>query len=152
MTFGAFADAVDTAFGRWDFAHLHTFDLADGTLLIGPGQAWEDPPEDRPAQLSDAVRLSRLTAGEQFAYTFDMGDDWTHLCTVAESRVDPYEAYGMLPARPVPLWGWGDLPDQYGRRFDGDTVDGNPIPPQPDPPTSDLPPLLPWWGPGRSIR
>ena len=69
MTFGAFADAVDTAFGRWDFAHLHTFDLDDGTLLIGP------------AQLSDAVRLSRLTAGEQFAYTFDMGDDWTHLCT-----------------------------------------------------------------------
>ena len=41
MTFGALADAVDAAFGRWDFAHLHTFDLIDGMLLIGPGAAWD---------------------------------------------------------------------------------------------------------------
>ena len=100
-------------------------------------------------QRSDAVRLSRLSAGEQFAYTFDMGDDWTHLCSVDAARVDPYEAYGVLPARPVPLWGWGELPDQYGRRFDGDTDENDPIPPQPDPATSDLPPILPWWGQAR---
>lgn len=146
MTFGALAEAVDVAFGRWDLAHLHTFDLIDGTLLIGPGATWDDPPQGRPVKRSDAVRLSRLDAGEQFAYTFDMGDDWTHLCTVDESRVDPYEAYGALPTQPVPLSGWGDLPDQYGRRFDDDTGDKHPLPPQPKPPCSDLPPILPWWG------
>jgi hypothetical protein len=25
-----------------------------------------------------------------------------------------------MPGRPVPYWGWGDLPDQYGRRCDDD--------------------------------
>jgi len=110
MTFDALARAVDTAFGRWDLAHLHTFDLADGMLLTGPGDAWEDEPQNRPVARSDGVRLSRLAAGEQFSYTFDMGDDWTHLCTVGQSRVDPYEVYGLLPEVPVPVWGWGSCP------------------------------------------
>ncbi len=146
MTFEALARAVDTAFGRWDLAHLHTFDLADGMLLTGPGDAWQDEPQNRPVARSDGVRLSRLAAGEQFAYTFDMGNDWTHLCTVGGSRVDPYEVYGLLPAVPVPVWGWGTLPDQYGRRFDDDDGTG-PLPPQPSPALADLPSLLPWWGP-----
>ena len=49
-----------------------------------------------------ATRLSRLNAGEQFIYTFDMGDDWTHLCTVAQQRIDPLEALGIIPAGPLP--------------------------------------------------
>lgn len=29
------------------------------------------------SQPSDRVRLSSLVLGEQFVYTFDLGDDWT---------------------------------------------------------------------------
>jgi hypothetical protein len=51
----------------------------------------------------------------------------------------------VVPDRPLPCWGWGDIPDQYGRGWNGD--DGSaPPPPAPDG-LSDLPPILPWWGP-----
>jgi hypothetical protein len=30
-----------------------------------------------------------VTLGEQFVYEFDFGDSWTHLCTVAPTRIDP---------------------------------------------------------------
>jgi hypothetical protein len=36
-------------------------------------------------------------------------------------KVDPLEACGIVPERPVAIWGWGWIPDQCGRRFDGDT-------------------------------
>ncbi|MGH3518407.1 MAG: hypothetical protein ACRDQ7_13510, partial [Haloechinothrix sp.] len=53
------------------------------------------------------TRLSRLQLGEQFAYVFDLGDDWAHLCTVADSRIDPYDTLGVVPDCPLPYWGWG---------------------------------------------
>ncbi|MEA2355510.1 MAG: hypothetical protein QOD61_1639 [Solirubrobacteraceae bacterium] len=140
-TFGALADAVDTAFSRWDRAHLHLFDLADGSCVYGP-IPWEEPPQA--SAFSGVTRLSRLAAGEQLVYTFDMGDDWTHLCTVEERRIDPVEALGIIPASPLPYWGWGEIPDQYGRRSEDD--DGE-TPLGPDPKLTDLPPLHPYWGP-----
>jgi hypothetical protein len=45
-----------------------------------------------------------------------MGDDWTYLCTVADQRIDPLEALGIIPDRPLAYWGWGEIADQYGRR------------------------------------
>ncbi len=90
--------------------------------------------------------LSRLALGEQFAYVFDLGDYWAHLCTVGTvgtERADPVKAYGIVPPRPAAIFGWGDLPDQYGRRWGGD--DGESAVP-PDPKGSDLPPILPGWG------
>lgn len=104
MTFGQLAAAVDDAFGRWELAHLPTVEFADGLLLIGPGEAWDDPPQGRPVERLDRIKLSRLALGEQFAYTLDLGDDWTHLCTVGDQRIDPYEALGD---RPAAYWGWG---------------------------------------------
>lgn len=150
MTFGQLAAAIDDAFGRWDRAHLHTVDLADGMLLIGPGDAWDDPPQGRPVERSDRTKLSRLALGEQFAYTFDLGDDWMHLCTVGEERVDPYEVLGQIPDRPTAYRGWGSLPDQYGRRFDEDSGDAERTPIPPDPRGSDLPPIHYSWGPRRA--
>lgn len=139
-TFLQLGDAIDTAFSRWDRAHLMRFELADATDVCGPIE-WEDPP-DR-SVFAGASRLSRLNAGEQLLYTFDMGDDWTHLCTVAEQRIDPLEALGVIPDRPLAYWGWGEIPDQYARR--SETDDGEtPLPP--DPKLTDLPPLRPWWG------
>jgi len=84
--------------------------------------------------------------GEQFAYTFDLGDNWQHLCTVAQQRADPLETLGIIPVGSVPCWGWGDIPDQYGRRWDGD--DGSsPMPKAPNG-LADLPPILPGWDHG----
>ena len=80
---------------------------------------------------------------------FDFGDDWTHLCTVGDLRVDPLAVLGIIPLVPLPYWGWGDIPDQYRRLWDGD--DGESDPPE-DPGLSDLPPLRPWWGPGSVAR
>ena len=139
-TFLQLGDAIDTAFARWDRSHLSLFELADATDVCGPIE-WDDPPDG--SVFAGATRLSRLNAGEQFIYTFDMGDDWTHLCTVAQQRIDPLEALGIIPAGPLPYWGWGEIPDQYGRR--SESGDGETQMP-PDPQLTDLPPLRPWWG------
>lgn len=139
-TFAQLATAIDDAFARWDRSHLHEFEIGD-TQLIGP-IVWEDAPEN--AQRSDQVRLSRLGLGEQFVYTFDLGDDWTHLCTVGPARIDPAETLGIVPETPLPYWGWGAIPDQYGRAFDGDDGETDL---EPDPELIDLPQLRPHWGP-----
>ncbi len=139
-TFAQLAEAIDDAFARWDRAHLHDFELADGTRLTTPHPDWE---ELGPALDDRRTRLGRLRPSEQFVYVFDFGDTWTHLCTVSPERVDPDETLGIVPDQPIPYWGWGDLPDQYRRRWDGDDGD-SPLPP--DPGLSDLPPLRPGWG------
>ncbi len=51
----------------------------------------------------------------------------------------------IVPEAPIPYFGWGAIPDQYGRRWDGDDGEGQP---PPDPEFADLPPLRPWWGSG----
>lgn len=142
MTFRMLADAINTAFARWDHSHLHAFTLADGTR-ISVRTPWDEFDDDA---LDDTVTtLSRLRLGDRFVFEFDFGDSWMHLCTVGERKVDPYEVYGEPPDRPAPYFGWGDLPDQYGRRWDGD--DGaSPVPDPPDPLLSDLPDLHPGWG------
>ncbi len=49
----------------------------------------------------------------------------------------------VVEAGPLPCWGWGDIPDLYGRRRDGD--DGSsPMPKAPNG-LADLPPILPEW-------
>jgi hypothetical protein len=144
-TFADLAVAIDDAFARWDRAHLHEFRLADGTRLTTPyGEKDED--ELGPSLDDRRTRLSRLAPGEQFLYTFDLGDDWTHLCTVGPERIDPYEALGFGPDVPLAYWGWGAMPDQYGRRWDGDDGEGR-VPRNPR--GADLPALRPGWGPER---
>jgi hypothetical protein len=112
-TFKQLADAIDDAFARWDRSHLQQFTLADGRALGDP-----DPEQEIEGEVEDyqRVTLSRLRPGEKFAYVFDLGDDWAHLCTVAAQRIDPCEVLGVLPGTPLPYWGWGDIPDQYRRR------------------------------------
>jgi hypothetical protein len=150
-TFAQLAEAIDDAFARWDLAHLHEFHFHDTSDPAGryervgrPDPDWDD---DTVTDLR-TTKLSRLNPGQQFIYVFDLGDDWTHLCTVADQRVDPEETYGITPSRPAAYWGWGDMPDQYGRRYNGDGADDEPLPS--DPKLTDLPPLRPWWGPQTS--
>jgi hypothetical protein len=145
-TFEQLGKAIDDAFARWDHNHLHEFTLADGTVII-PVRWWDGEEPERSLDGAKA-RLGRLRPGEQFAYTFDLGDNWQHLCTVAPQRADPLETLGIIPVGPLPCWGWGDIPDQYGRRWDGD--DGSsPMPKTPNG-LADLPPILPGWGPRRA--
>jgi hypothetical protein len=120
---------------------MHLFELEPdrGGLLID--RYWDDPPEE--ARVVETVRIGTLTGGQQFVYVFDLGDHWAHLCTVAEQRIDPEETLGIVPDRPLPYWGWGEIPDHYGRRWDGDDAESE-MPP--DPGTLDLPPLQPGWG------
>lgn len=142
-TFAALAIAIDDAFARWDRAHLHEFRLADGSRLTTP---YGDEDELGPSLDGRRTKLSRLRPGEQFLYTFDLGDDWTHLCAVGPERIDPEEALGIVPDGPLAFFGWGAIPDQYGRRWDGDDGEGR-LPR--DPRGADLPPLRPGWGPAR---
>ncbi len=144
-TFAALATAINDAFARWDRAHLHRFTLADGTQIGRPDWEGDDDWGEEPP-LADGRRLTlgRLRGGEQFVYTFDLGDDWTHLCTVASTRIDPLDQVGSVPDLPLPYWGWGAIPDQYGREFDGDDGDTDLAP---DPELTDLPALRPHWGP-----
>ena len=79
-TFKQLANAIDDAFARWDRSHLQEFTLVDGTRLCDPDPDWEI--EGEVTEDYRRVKLSRLHPGEQFAYVFDLGDDWAHLCTV----------------------------------------------------------------------
>lgn len=138
-TFAELATAIDDAFARWDRAHLHQFWLADGSRVGEPDPDWDD--EHELVLYEDKLTLARLKAGEQFVYEFDFGDSWLHLCTVGPRRVDPEETLGIVPDQPLPYWGWGDIPDQYGRRWDGD--DGESPRPR-NPNCKDLPAIGPW--------
>lgn len=118
-SFAHLATAIDAAFARWDLSHLHDFNLSDGRLIgypsdeYAPELVWLD---------HERLKVAReVKPGEVFEYVFDLGDNWRHRCTVDTDKVDPVETYGLLPSSPVAIWGWGTIPDQYGRRsFDGE--------------------------------
>jgi hypothetical protein len=40
--FAELADAIDTAFSRWDRSHLTLFELSDGSRVYGPIE-WDEP-------------------------------------------------------------------------------------------------------------
>jgi len=116
-TFSGLADAVNEAFARWDLAHLHEFELSDGRRigfvdleLFEDGERVED---------HAAVKVGNVVGpGEEFGFVFDFGDRWEHRCRVLAGKADPRQEWGsgQLPRRPVAIWGWGEIPDQYGRR------------------------------------
>ena len=77
--------------------------------------------------------------GASFAYVFDLGEDWTHLCT-ARRADDRWQAASRTP---YPLHGWGVVPDQYGRTLPaapaGSSRRAAAV-------RADLPPILASWG------
>jgi hypothetical protein len=121
-TFEQFAQAIDAAFARWDLSHLHEFELADGRKIgypddeFAPDLVWLDHAKLKVAR--------EVKSGEEFIYTFDLGDNWEHRCVVYEPKADPLEEYGIVPPGPVAIWGWGWIPDQYGRRSEDDRDEG----------------------------
>ena len=44
------------------------------------------------------VQVTRtVERGEEFRFTFDLGEDWTHRCVVGEQKVDPHDLLGADP-------------------------------------------------------
>ncbi len=144
-SFEALGRAIDVALARWDFSHLREFTLDDGTMVTDDQLADElrnsmSGPIPRVISLREVVKKRVTTVGTQFGYTFDLGDDWFHLCTL-EGYADPADVYGPDPSEPVPIWGWGTIPDQYGRRWRDDAgVDGEDG--DAAPPPVEVPPAL----------
>ena len=122
-TFADLAAAVNLAFARWDLSHLWVFTMPDGTLVADEEVLDEreaDSPSSPGARGVDlaSTKVSQLAErGTSFRFVFDLGADWVHTCTVGEEYVDPAEVLGITPQRPTAYFGWGDLPDQYGRRW-----------------------------------
>lgn len=134
-TFLDLADAIDDAFARWDRSHLSVFTLADGRLITDDetGQEMASSsfgPVVSAVDIASAKVGRTLALGAEFQYTFDLGDNWVHRCVIGERKIDPLDELGIVPDKPLPYWGWGSIPDQYGRTWAGD--DGEtPIPKRP---------------------
>lgn len=116
-TFAELAAAIDRAFARWDRSHLHEFRLLDGRRIV-----MEDA--DGFEEADAARRLDEygyswnsvgLHASDAFIYVFDFGDRWEHGCTVLRDDANPVREWGEAPIEIVPIFGWGTIPDQYGR-------------------------------------
>lgn len=129
-TFHLFAEAIDDAFARWDRSHLHTFELPDIGKTVTEMRYWDDPDPDDDLDADTMTLGELLKPGDEFAYTFDLGDNWRHRCVIDAGDIDPEAVLGIRPAKPMPYWGWGTIPDAYGRLFDGDDGDT----PFPEPP------------------
>ncbi|MFY1594781.1 hypothetical protein [Micromonospora sp. WMMD737] len=142
-TFAELAEAIDVAFGRWDLAHLRMFVLPDDVDVSW--STWRDGPAFPGTRDGRSSRLDVLAVGTAFAYVFDLGEDWTHLCTV--HRPDASVEVPGSSQLPRPDRGWGDLPDQYGRHHADDGISAG-SPRGSSALLSDLPPILPSWGGG----
>lgn len=114
-TFAELATAIDRAFARWDLSHLHEFRFADGRRI---GMIDPDDLDDDAADLDErkvTVQQAGLRRGDTFEYVFDFGDSWEHRCTILRCKVDPMKESGAASSEIVPVFGWGTIPDQYGR-------------------------------------
>lgn len=94
---------------------------------------------------------ARATTFEQFASAIDdafarWDPGHLHEFVLADGTV----ITPIMPERPLPRWGWGSIPDQYGRRWNDD--DGSRRVPKAPDGLFDLPPILPGWGPDRPHR
>ncbi len=116
-SFAELAREIDRGFARWDLGHLHEFRLRDGSRIgIADDEDGGDVLDER------RTKLNRLMPGDEFVYVFDLGDDWTHRCQVSKNVIDPLETIGTVPRIPTAFFGWGLIPDQYGRSS-GDDAD-----------------------------
>src|ERR1019366_3592094 len=129
-TFADLARAIDNAFARWDLSHLSVFTLTDGRLVTDAATGAELATSAfgvMPTAALDievAKVMQTVKEGAQFRYVFDLGDDWTHCCTVDAGHIDPADVLGVIPPAPMAYWGWGTIPDQYDRGWAEDDGEG----------------------------
>jgi hypothetical protein len=115
-TFSGLAEAINQGFARWDLSHLHEFELAGNRRIgfVDPEPFEDDEVVEDHAQIKVAAVV---VPGDEFSFIFDFGDRWEHRCRVLAEKVDPRDEWGPgpLPKTLVAIWGWGLVPDQYGR-------------------------------------
>jgi hypothetical protein len=119
-TFADLAEGIDMAFARWDLTPSHEFEV-EGRLLRSADAPADDLLDPLEVADSAAVALGDvgLRPGAVFTYRFDPGEGWLHRCTV--EAVEPSdEPPGEEPEVPTPVFGWGVIPDQYGRLGEDD--------------------------------
>ena len=140
-TFMDLSDAINGAFGRWDRSHLSMFTLADGRVVTDESTGAEmaesaGGPISAPLDIESAKVAQMLEPGAEFQFTFDLGDEWTHRCVVAEGKIDPVESAGCSPRHPVAVLGLGGHPGSVrapvGVRRRGESATAETEPAAPD--------------------
>src|SRR5690625_3864506 len=124
-TFTQLASSIDVAFSRWDLSHLAMFTLPDGRIITDAqtGQELANAvvgPLLNPLDISKTKIGDVLAPEDEFRYEFDFGAGWAHRCFIEVEPLDPLEVLGSVPSQPRAFWGWGEIPDQYGRRTEDD--------------------------------
>ena len=105
-TFDDFGLGVDLALGRWDITRPRSFRTGWHGRHERRGSGPGDLPPDRLVHVA-------VAKGTQFEYLLDDDEKWIHECVV-EDLVGRRLTDGRPPI-PVPLLGWGSVPDQFGR-------------------------------------
>jgi hypothetical protein len=129
-TFADLARAIDNAFARWDLSHLSLFTLDDGRVVTDAETGGELATSSLGVMPTAALDIEvtkvmrTVKTGAQFRYVFDLGNDWTHCCTVDEGNIDPADMLGVIPPIPIAYVGWGTIPDQYDRHWAEDDGEG----------------------------
>ena len=115
-TFAELADAIDGAFGRWDPTPAHEFEVEGRIVASDPGALPVLMPGAHPEH-SETRTLGEvgLRLGSRFTYLFDPNQRWVHQCRVEQAGLDPFTMVEDEPEVPIPVFGWGDIPDQFGR-------------------------------------
>src|SRR5690625_4203748 len=124
-TFAQLGNSIDAAFARWDLSHLAMFTLSDGRIITDAqtGQELANAvagPLLNPLDISKVKIFDVLAPEDEFRYEFDFGAGWVHRCSIEDEPIDPLEVLGSVPSQPLAFWGWGEIPDQYGRRTEDD--------------------------------
>ena len=120
-TFADLGLGVDLAFGRWDVTRRRSFRAG-----------WRGRHERRGSGKGDLaperIVHGSMTRGMRFEYLFDDDEKWVHECVV-EELVARRETVGGAPI-PVPILGWGTIPDQFGRERPDDVDPTSPQRPE----------------------
>ena len=114
-SFEELGDSINHAFARWDQSPPFLFQLADGRQI-----GWEAGPGTEDAGEVEVLRT--VKPGDAFSFIFDPHEDWAHRCLV---EAEPFDLSGDddPPPIPVPVYGWGTIPDQFGRNNEDDEAE-----------------------------
>ena len=106
-TFADLGLGVDLAFGRWDVTRRRSFRAGWRGRHERRGSGKGDLPPER-------IVHGSMSRGMRFEYLFDDDEKWVHECVVEElvARREPVDRAPI----PVPILGWGTIPDQFGRQ------------------------------------
>ena len=90
ITLDRLSDVIQIVMG-WSGEHMHLFSIK--------GRQYMDLPEDEPEAREEGLfRLGSLISPKDgsFTYTYDLGDNWTHLVKVEKMGLEDDEEWGNL--------------------------------------------------------